>query len=162
MSAIYFAGPVATPNSGFTLAPKEAQTLLKETYLVDKDTTLIYSMKAKYGYSVRLTKAEDFGDVSEIPSYDKAALQNLLRAVDALETPDYETGAWRVLQETKETAQEVMDNASATEEEISQALQSLTPSYNTYNLTVPLMDAISDTSHLLAAYYTKERWAVRE
>ncbi len=162
VAEIYFDGPDADPNAGFNSAPKETQTLLKETYLVDKDTTLIYSMKAKYGYSVRLTKAEDFGDVSEIPSYDKAALQNLLRAVDALETPDYETGAWRVLQETKETAQEVMDNASATEEEISQALESLNQAYNTYNLTVPLMDAISDTSHLVAGYYTKESWAVLE
>ena len=162
VAEIYFDGPDADPNAGFNSAAKKEQTLLKETYLVDQDTTLIYDMKAKYGYSVRLTKAEDFGDISEIPSYDKAALQNLLRTVDALETPDYETGAWRVLQETKENAQAVMDNVSATEEEIAQALESLNQAYNTYNLTVPLMEAVSETDHLVPGYYTKESWTVLE
>ncbi len=162
VAEIYFDGSDADPNAGFNSSSKETQTLLKEVYLVDRDTTLIYNMKEKYGYSVRLTKAEDFGDVSEIPSYDKAALQNLLRTVDALETPGYETETWRVLQKKKETAQAVMDNTAATEEEISQALAILNQAYNTYNLTVPLMDAISETNHLVPGYYTKESWAVLE
>lgn len=57
----YFDGPDADPDTGFNSDAKQKQTLLKESYKVDSSTTLVYAMKAKYVYSVRLTKADVTG-----------------------------------------------------------------------------------------------------
>lgn len=162
VAEIYFDGPDADPDAGFNSAAKKEQTLLKETYLVDKDTTLIYNMKAKYGYSVRLTKAEDYGDISGIQGYDKVALQSLLAVADGLEAPGYETVAWKNLQEAVETGRALMENESATEEEVKAAAARLNEALNAYLPTTSLIEAISGTSRLIPGYYTKESWEVLE
>ena len=162
VAEIYFDGPDADPDAGFNSQAKKEQTLLKETYLVDRSTTLVYNIQAKYGYSVRLTRVEDYGDVSGLPRYDRYALEHMLQAVNGLETPYYETAAWQALQKAANQAQTVLENEAATAEDLKQALEALTAAYDAYLPTEPLLNSIASVKHLVPGYYTKESWAALE
>lgn len=162
VAEIYFDGSDADPDAGFNSAAKKEQTLRKETYLVDRDTTLFYNMKAKYGYSVRLTKAADYGDITGIQNYNEEALQSLLAAAEELEVPYFVTAAWKNLQEAVMAGQSIMEDESSTEEEIKGAVSRLNEAMNAYLPTTSLIEAISGTRRLVPGYYTKESWEILE
>ena len=158
---IYADGADADAMAGWNSAAKSAQTLENKKYIVDSGTTLERNLKYGFGYAVKFSKATP-EEIAEYPVYN-AGLESLsakLAEAASLEENDYTVESWAALEEAMNAAQALVDSPeTATDEQISRAMDDLQFAMDDLRSTAALTDVLARASRLVDYRYTQESWA---
>ncbi len=158
---IYADGVDADAGAGFNTSAKNAQTLENRKYLVNSRMKLERDLDYGFGYAAKFTKAsEEDTQTYEIYNRSREELELSVKSAEMVSNESYTEESWQTFASALAQAKAVLEDTSATDEELNQKKAALVEAQEHLVSTERVMKALADAGRYTSWHFTEDSWAV--